>query len=201
MTRQELSLDGISFDFEPYGEVTIPLAGAYQSKNAALAITALELLREKGYKISNADIISGIAKVQWPGRFEVLGRNPVFILDGAHNPQAMEVTAESLQRHFGGRKIIFLMGVMADKDIDSMMSIIEPLAEMFFAVRPCYYRAMDAKTLAEKLKRTGVPVVAFDRLSDGVAAALNRSGKDGIVCALGSLYFSGEIREAYSLLC
>ena len=198
--RQERSLDGIKLTFAPYGEIKLPLAGAYQPKNAALAITVLELLREKGYKISDADIVSGIAEVRWPGRFEVLGKDPVFILDGAHNPQAMEVTAESLRSHFGERKIAFIIGVMADKDVDAMLSYIAPLAKAFFAVRPNYPRAMDPQTLAEKLSGFGAEVFPFDNLGKGVAEAVRSVGKDGIVCALGSLYFSGDIRAAYERL-
>ena len=198
ITQQEFSLDGIKFGFDPYGELTFPLAGVYQPKNAALAITALEILREKGYKISASDIIKGISGVRWPGRFEVLGRNPVFILDGAHNPEATEVTADSLRCHFGERKMNFIISVMADKDVDSMIGHIAPLAEAFYAVRPDYPRAMDKKTLAEKLSPYGAPVFAFDTIDEGVAEAIRRAGDEGIVCAIGSLYFSGDVRKAHS---
>ena len=197
IASQEVSLGGVRFSLEPYGELTLPLAGAYQPKNAALAITALELLSKKGYNISDSDIVNGIAQVYWPGRFEVLGQNPVFILDGAHNPEAFEVTAESLRRHFGERKIVFVIGVMADKDAGSMISHVAPLAAAFCAVRPDYPRAMDVNTLAAMLKRSGVPVSAHDTVEKGVAEALGRAGKDGIVCAIGSLYFSGDIRRAH----
>jgi len=175
----------------------LPLAGAYQPNNAALAITTLELLCEKGYVISENDIVSGLSSVKWPGRFEVLGRSPVFILDGAHNPHGVLAAADSLHRHFGGRKVVFVIGVMADKDIDSMIFHLAPLAESFIAVRPDYYRAMDAKELASRLSRSGVPVFAYDKVAEGVFEAIVRAGKAGIVCALGSLYFSADIRGAY----
>ena len=197
ISDMELSLAGARFEFKPYGRMMTPLAGSHQPKNAALAMTALEILREKGYKISDSDIIEGIAGVHWPGRFEILGQNPVFILDGAHNPEAMEATAESLRRHFRGRKIVFVMGVMADKDVDAMICHIAPLAQAFIAVRPDYPRAMDAKTLAGKLLLTGLPVSAFDDLAQGVAAAFRQAGESGVICALGSLYFSSDIRAAY----
>ncbi|MCL2408203.1 MAG: bifunctional folylpolyglutamate synthase/dihydrofolate synthase [Oscillospiraceae bacterium] len=197
ITAQEFTLGGVKLNITPYGEILLPLAGAYQPKNAMVAISALEILREKGWKISDEDIVVGLSKVRWPGRFEILGQDPVFILDGSHNPQGIEVTAESLKSHFGQKKIIFVVGVMADKDVESMMGLLAPLAESFIAVRPNYPRAMDVKTLAEKLKAFGVPVTAFDTLKDGVAEGIRRAGKDGVVCAIGSLYFSGDIREAY----
>ena len=199
ITNEEYALDGVRMRFEPYGYLMLPLTGAYQSKNAAVAITAIEVLRKKGYTISDDDIVAGIADVRWPGRFEVLGRAPVFILDGSHNPQGMEATADSLRLHFQERKIIFVVGVMADKDVDSMLSYIAPLAEMFIAVRPDNPRSMDVDTLAEKMKTYGVPISVRDIIYDGVAEAVDRAGERGIVCALGSLYFSGDIREAYAL--
>ena len=206
ITEQVNSLDGTMFVFEPYGEIYMPLAGAYQPKNAAVAITTLEVLREKGYKIKDEDIIDGLAAVSWPGRFELLGRDPVFILDGAHNPQGFETTAESLRRLFGERKVIFVVGVMADKDVGAMMGHIAPLAQEFIAVQPDYYRAMDVVMLSETLVKYGKPVTACKTVKDGVAEALTRAravnnmtqADHGIVCALGSLYFSAEIRAAYN---
>ena len=195
---QDFTLERVKFELKPYGELSLPLAGTYQPKNAAVAVTALEVLRKKGFRISDPDIKKGLEAVIWPGRFELLGRDPVFILDGTHNPQGVEATADSLRRHFGGEKITFVIGVMADKDVDSMIGLIAPMAESFFAVRPDYYRAMDINTLTEKLSRFGAPVLSFDSLRDGVAAAIGRAGESGVVCALGSLYFSGEVRAAYS---
>ena len=195
---EDFSLDGVRFKLKPYGELFLPLAGAYQPKNATLAITTLELLRDKGYIISDNDISRGISHVRWPGRFEVLGRNPVFILDGAHNPEAFVVTAASLLRHFGDKKIVFIIGVMADKDVDSMIGHIAPLAEEFIAVQPDHPRAMDAETLAGKLRAYDKPVAAYSAVTDGVAKAISHAGKDGVICAVGSLYFSGDIRTAHS---
>ena len=195
--HEEYSLDGVRINLDPYGEIAIPLIGAYQPKNVVVAITALELLSEKGYRIKSDDITAGLANVRWPGRFEILGRDPVFILDGAHNPQGIEATAGSLRRHFGERKIVFIVGVMADKDVDLMISYIAPQAQAFIAVRPDNPRAMGEKALAEKLAVYGIPVSARDTIRAGVAEAIGRAGKEGIVCALGSLYFSGEIRSAY----
>ena len=196
--NRQVSLDGIKFDFEPYGEILLPLHGTYQPYNAVLAVTALEILRGKGFKISDENIKAGLSSVKWPGRLEILGRKPVFILDGSHNPQGMEVTAESLKQHFKDQKIIFVTGVMADKDVDSMMKHIAPLAKIIITVTPDHPRAMNAKELAGKLKRFGVPVADFDKVSTGVAEALKIAGKEDVICAIGSLYFSTEIRAAFN---
>lgn len=196
ITQKRFSLDGAVFDFAPYGRIAIPLAGTYQPDNAAVAITALELLREKGYRINDVDIIKGLAMVRWPGRFEVLMRGPVFILDGAHNPQGAKAAADSLRSHFGERKVVFIIGVMEDKDIEAIMSHITPLAAALIAVRPDNPRAMDAGMLTGKLVSRGVPVFAHDSMTGAVTQAIGLAGKRGIICALGSLFMSADIRAA-----
>lgn len=192
-----IDLDACVFDFEPYHNIRLPLVGTYQPYNAALAITALELMREKGWKISDQNIIDGLNDVYWPGRFEVIDRSPVFVLDGAHNSHGIRATAASLTQHFKDQKLVFLLGVMADKDVDVMMDCIAPLAKSFVTVRPDNDRAMAAADLAKFLNdRYGKPATPRDTIDDGVALARELAGPDGVVVALGSLYFSGDIRKA-----
>jgi len=195
--KQDLTLDGINIIINPYDEFLFPLIGAYQPYNAALAVTALEILRDKGFTVSNDDIIRGLSSVKWAGRFEILGRNPIFILDGSHNPQGMEATAQSLRMYFGDKKITFIIGVMADKDVEAMMGHIAPIAKRLITVKPHNPRAMDSGELAERVKHFGVPTVNCGVAGKGVGEALHQSGCDDIICALGSLYFSTEIRTAY----
>lgn len=193
---KHFGLDTVIFDFIPYGEIRLPLVGTYQPKNAALAITALETLRQKGWEITDEDIVAGLSQVKWPGRFEVLLNQPVVILDGAHNPQGIAATADSLSRYFSDKKIVFLLGVMADKDIGSMIGFITPLAKAFVTVTPNNPRAMKAEQLKEILDVYGLPVTACATISEGVDEAVKQAGSQGVVCAMGSLYFSGDIREA-----
>jgi dihydrofolate synthase/folylpolyglutamate synthase len=189
-------LGGSVFDYDGIENIHLPLAGTYQPKNAALAITALRLLQDAGYKITDETIKSGLESVKWPGRFEVLRREPTVILDGAHNPHGIKATAESLEAILGGEKPIFLMGVMADKDVHSMTDIIAPLASAFVTVTPDNPRAMKAGELAQWLKKYGLPVTACDTVDEGMALAVKLAGAQGVVCALGSLYFSDDIRRA-----
>ena len=180
----------------PYGEIRLPLIGRYQMRNACTAITALEVLRQKGWRISDEEIRRGLAGVKWPGRFEVLRRRPVFLLDGSHNPHGMAATVESLRAYFPEGGIHFLVGVMADKDAAAMAAQLSPLAADFVAIRPDNSRAMDADTLAALLGRFGKPAAAAATIDDGVARVLAAAGRDGVACALGSLYFSADVREA-----
>ena len=191
-------ITGSSFDYKEYKQLKIQLTGTYQPNNAIVALTALEALRDKGYNISSEDIYTGFENTCWMGRFEILGKSPVFVLDGAHNPHGMKAAFESLNTLFPGKRIVFVVGAMADKDISTMFSIITPISDVFYTVTPENSRSMKADKLAELLCKLGANAVSFDnRFDEVVKAALEKAGKDGIVAALGSLYFSNDIRKAY----
>lgn len=195
---RSFGLDGAHFDFAPYQDLYLPLAGTYQLKNAAAAITVLELLGRKGWKITEDTIRLGLSQVRWPGRFEVLRRDPVFLLDGAHNAHGMAAAAESLRTLFPGRRAVFLLGLLADKDVSAMLDLLEPLE--VFTLRPASPRAMEAEALASLLAERGIPARACATAGEGVRSAVAAAGPDGVVCALGSLYLSGEIRRAVEAL-
>lgn len=198
ITNLVLGQNNISFDYGKYKNIKLSLAGTYQPKNAAVAITVIELLRQAGYSIKDESIYEGLKKVSWLGRFEILGEGPVFILDGAHNPHGMRGTVNSLVTRFPDRKIHFVVGAMADKDVTSMMEMLTELADTFYAVTPDNTRALKAEKLAELLQEMGARAFFFDSVEEGVKAAIKAAGKDGIIACLGSLYFSGEIRKAYN---
>ena len=170
---RRLDLEGAVFDFAPWENLTIPLAGAYQAENAALALTALEALRGRGWSIPEEALRRGLAAVRWPGRFEILGRAPAVLLDGAHNAHGMRAAVESLRTLFPGKRLTFLLGILADKDAGEMLDLLAPLAERGVEARPC--------ASAEA----------------GLEAALAAAERDGAVCALGSLYLCGEVRSAW----
>lgn len=193
------SLDALTFDFMPYVGLSCPLIGSYQTRNAAVAITAIELLRQKGYAISDAALYDGLKAVRWPARFEILARDPLFIADGGHNPQGIHAVMESIEAHFPNRKLVFLLGVMADKDVPHMIDQIGPHAKAFVTVTPHNPRAMDAKLLCEALIQLGCRAVAAESVPEGVRLACETAGKDGIVCALGSLYLLGDVRSALNV--
>ena len=193
------SLSALTFDCTPYGTLSCGLVGTYQAKNAAVAITALELLRQKGWNLSDQNLKDGLLLVRWPARFELLRRNPIFIADGGHNPQGIDAVVESLNQHFPNRKITFLIGIMADKDIPHMIGSLTPLAKEFITVTPDNPRALQADVLAGMLSERGLVAISRGSVSEGVKAAIERAGADGIVCALGSLYMLGDVRTALNV--
>ncbi|MBE6963538.1 MAG: bifunctional folylpolyglutamate synthase/dihydrofolate synthase [Ruminococcaceae bacterium] len=196
LQRVEVSLDGAVFDFAPYQGLCLPLTGLYQTRNAATALTALEVLAAKGWNIPEDAVHRGLANVRWPARFEVLGKEPLFLLDGAHNAHGVRAAAESLSVLLPDRKVVMILGVLADKDVEEMMDRLAPLAERAFVIRPDSPRAMSAQTLCAMLRVRGVEAQECVCAEQAVEQALNAAGSGGAVCALGSLYLSGAVREA-----
>ena len=186
-------LSGETFDWNGL-RLNVPLLGDYQLHNAATALTVLETLRARGWDISDEAIVRGLAKTRWPARFEVLGREPLFLLDGGHNPQCAEVVAENLTKYLGDEPLVILTGVLADKDYRAMMQSVLPHAKEFLCVTPDSPRALPAEQLADVLREMGAKAQSFEDIPSAVHEAL-RTGEP--VLAFGSLYMAGDIRKSY----
>ena len=194
------SLDAVEFDFDGLTDVHLPLIGSYQPRNAAVAITVLRVLREKGWNIPEKAIRQGLETVRWPGRFDVRRKDPLFIIDGGHNPQCIQALVKNIQDYLAGRPLTILTGVLADKDYNCMYRNVEPYAKEFITVTPGNPRALNAHDLAQYLSQFGKPVTACDAVADGVRLAVEHAGKDGVVLCYGSLYFIGEIEAGLQRL-
>ena len=193
------NLDAVTFDFDGLDGVHLPLIGSYQPRNAAVAITALRVLRAEGWNVPESAICTGLEQVSWPGRFELLRHKPAFLLDGSHNAHGMRATVQSLRDRFPGEKFVFLVSIMADKDVDEMLALLAPLARQFVTVAAHTPRAMPAEMLAEHIRAYGCTAEAAPSIEAGVARAVALGG-EGPVCALGTLYFSGDVRQAFAAL-
>ena len=196
LTQKHTSLYSLEFNYGEYKNVSIPLVGIYQFKNAALVLSAIEILKNKGRELSKAAVFAGMKNVKWQGRFEILLKKPLFISDGGHNPQGVLSAVESFKAHLPGKKAVFLLGMMADKDINAMLEPIIPIASSFIAVTPDNPRSMPATQLAEKLRKFGLRVAACSSVYDGVKEAISIAGNGGIVFSLGSLYLYREVLSA-----
>ena len=195
LVARSRNLDEQCFDFGEYENICLPLIGTYQLFNAAVALTAVDVLRDRGWKLDGENVKKGLKKTNWPSRFEIIKKNPIFIVDGAHNPHGILATAESLRKHFNNRKLVFLLGILVDKDAEDMLDVIVPLASEFVTLTPDSPRAISAEDLAEKIRNRGIKAKPCASIGEGVREAVRKAGKDGVVCSLGSLYLAGEIRE------
>jgi dihydrofolate synthase/folylpolyglutamate synthase len=180
-------------------ELRLPLLGSHQLKNAAVVLEAIDILREKGYKISADAVRSGLARVRWPARFELLRREPDFVVDGGHNEQCARAVAENLRRYFPDKRRILLLGIMADKDVDAFLDAVAPVADEFVCVRPNSPRSLSAADLGKKLERFAKPVKLCGSVDEGIDAALEKAGREGVACAVGSLYMAGDVRSHFGL--
>lgn len=193
-------LFGQVFDWESFKELKLPLLGEHQLDNAAVVLTAVEVLRAKGWAITEANIREGLRDVVWHGRFEIVRRDPLFIVDGGHNPQCIEALVKSVKTYLSGREITVMTGVLADKDFHCMYKDAAEFAKEFVTVTPGNPRALPADKLAEYLKGFGKPVTACRSVADGVRLAVEHTKKDGVVLCYGSLYMLGEVYAAVKLL-
>ncbi|MBQ9721868.1 MAG: 5-formyltetrahydrofolate cyclo-ligase [Oscillospiraceae bacterium] len=178
-------------------EYDLALLGRHQLRNAATVLETVAALRERGWNIPEEAIKAGLQNVRWPARLEVMNRQPLVILDGGHNPQCAEALADSLQRLLPDRKVVFLLGVLADKDYFGMIERLAPMAQEFLCLTPLSSRALQAGALAEYLTKRGAKAQAFPDVEGGIRAALNAAGEDGAVVVFGSLYLAGAVRGAF----
>ena len=138
----------------------------------------------------------GLRDVSWPGRFELLRKDPLFLVDGGHNPQCIEALADNIRDYLMGRPLTVLTGVLADKDYHCMYKNVAPYVSKFITVTPDSPRAMSAQDLKTYLSQFGKPITPCDTVRAGVDLAIREAGTEGVVLAYGSLYMVGEIRSA-----
>ena len=190
------SLDGQVFDCGPRKELFLPLLGDHQLHNAAVVLSVADTLIEGGWIITEENIRDGLRDTRWPGRFDIMSREPLFIIDGGHNPQCIEALVKNIQDYLAGKKLIVLTGVLADKDYADMYKPVMPYVEQFVCITPPSPRKLEAAELANYLEQAGARAFACPSIPDGVAAARSLAGKDGVVLCFGSLYSIGDIRNA-----
>lgn len=195
------------FSYGRFADLRTRLLGSYQPANAALAIETADALRGRGWPVDDDAVRQGIAEAVWPGRFEIVRAGegePTAVVDGGHNPQGARALVDSLNDVFPGRKPVFVIGVLEDKDYPAMLETVLPLGAAFVTVTPDNPRALPADKLARAIRWTGQdllgcsacvnPYVARD-MADALAKARELAGPEGLVCAFGSLYSVGALKE------
>lgn len=190
------TLEYQSFNWKNISDIRLTLLGDHQLKNVATVLTLAEVLREKGFGIPDTAVKSGLERVRWQGRFEVVSHAPTFIIDGGHNPQCIEELVNNVKKYITAKPLAVLTGVLADKDYEAMYSEMSRLADAFVTVTPPSPRALTAEKLAEYLTSLGATATPCKAIAEGVALAKEKAGEGGTVLAYGSLYSIGEIMSA-----
>lgn len=185
------------FNYKQYKNMEIALLGRHQFFNAAVVLEALDVLKEKGYKLNDKIIRTAFADTCWPARLSILSKKPLFILDGAHNSQCAKALAESLKTLLKRKKVIVITGVLKDKKYKEIIDYILPFASEFITIMPNSERALDNKKLAVYIKKQGKTATTAETVKEALLLALEKSKCKKPILAFGSLYLAGDISKEY----
>lgn len=176
-------------------DVEIKLIGDHQIKNSIVALNVIEYLNDiKITNISEENIRKGLLETKWPGRIEKISENPMFIIDGAHNEEGAKSLANSIDKYFENKNKILVIGMLEDKDIESVLDLLIPKFNKVITTTPDNPRAIDANKLKEKIERYNIEVTCEPNIKEAVDYALKISNKDDVIISAGSLYMIGNVR-------
>ena len=197
LNRGRFSYQGLR---QPLEKLAVQLAGRHQYKNAAVALAVIELLQERGFPVPEEAIREGLARVRWPGRLERVPQDPRVILDGAHNPDAAHSLAQVLKQDRPPGRRFLVMGIMADKDEEAILSTLLPLAQTVIFTRPRYFRAAKTADLARRAQPYHLEVLQEPEVAQALNRARSLAGPQDQVVVTGSLYTVGEALEYFEKL-
>ena len=219
-TARARTIDGQVFDYRARRHLRIQLLGNYQMENAMAVLDIIDCLQRRGWgipedaiqqgtsaarmhkdaqkpRISEDAIRAGLAQATWPGRFEVLSRDPLLIVDGAHNPNGVEALVDTIRAYFPDQKINFVMGVMKDKDYHTMLRLIAPYAARFITELPDAHRALRPEQLKSEIRAYfDGPVETADSVTAAVERAMEIAGDSRDTCCTGDDTVRSEIAIA-----
>lgn len=193
---QEAPIWGTTLQDAHYGPVHTTLGGIWQRENLSLALAVLKLLEESDYSITKEAVQSGIAKTIWHGRYEVLQTEPLFIIDGAHNPIAAKRLKQTIEKDFTNREIIYIIGVLADKEHEKMLRLLLPGAKAVFTVTPDSPRALDGESLAKEAQKYADNIWYVPDIGKAVKMAKETAKESDVILAVGSLSYLKEVKKA-----
>ena len=201
-SKAEQKLMDAYIEVDKYGgwlptRLDIPLLGNHQVENAATAYAALQVFRETGVELSEAAIQNGFAKVRWPGRFEVLRREPPIVVDSAHNRDSAQKLRLTLADYFPSRPVVLIFGASEDKDIQGMLAELSPGVHQVIATKAIHPRAMEPENIVEMVHRCGRPCKAVPQVPDALDMALKYAGTEYLTLAAGSIFLAAETRQAW----
>ncbi|WP_173916003.1 folylpolyglutamate synthase/dihydrofolate synthase family protein [Halobacillus sp. Marseille-Q1614] len=175
--------------------MTSPLKGLHQVNNASLALAAAELLIDQGFLIQRTFYPEGIGSTFWPARFETIKREPVVIIDGAHNEEGTEALANTLKQHYNGRTIYLLYAALADKPAGKMLNQLKPVVKEAWVTQFDFPRVLPAKELGDQSPIE--PTYVESNCQAAVERILKKMSKEDVLVISGSLYFISEIRKNF----
>lgn len=187
------SVKGIHLRFQEQ-ELSLPLIGAHQVKNAAAALAAIAALRDGGVVVPDKAVTQGFSNAFIPARLELMNENPLVLLDGAHNPGGMKALSGAVKTYCKGKNTVCIIGMLRDKDSVTSLSYIKGLFSIIIALSPDNPRAMSAEEFAQEARAYFDMVIPMHNKEHAVKRAFELAGEDGAVVVCGSLYLAAELR-------
>jgi len=178
--------------------VTIPLLGDYQLENTATAVAALEVLVSRGFDISSQDIAQGLAKVKWPGRFQILQHSPIVLVDGAHNVASIKRLVENVKAYFSYKRALLIFGVSCDKDIPGIVRELVSLSPQVIVTHTSHPRAASPSVIATEFVKMGVNSKITENIPQALFQALSLASEQDLICVTGSLFVVAEALDYFS---
>lgn len=175
--------------------IKLHLLGSHQLLNCATAVTALETLNTLGFKVTREHIIAAMEKVVWKGRLEVMKKKPLVVIDGAHNIDGIKKLKESVGTYFHYKNMVLILGILADKEVHSMVKELVPLADKVITVTPHSDRAQLSKELEKVVSEHTSQCESIENYEEAYNRALSLAGDDTLILISGSLYMIGDMRK------
>ncbi len=186
---QSFQLKGMNHDYF----IKIPLPGEHQVENAAVAVAAIEALGDK--KMTPESITAGLAKLHWPGRLQILRREPRVVVDGAHNAYSMKRLGEALRVYFKYDRLTLVLGFGGDKDVTGMVAEAAKMADDIILVASRHPKAVKTPALVEEFQKHGMTPRVAENVAAAVKLALAGAGKNDLIVAAGSVFVIAEVME------
>lgn len=178
-----------------YENIELSLLGTHQIINAATAVTVIEVLKKKGFTINKEAVAQGLTKAKWPARLEIIQEKPMVLLDGAHNLDGAICLRKSLENIFQYKRLILVIGMLADKEREKVLAQLVPLTEIIIVTKPNNPRSGEWQQMAEEAKKYVPQVYLEEEIKAAVEFAKNIAEEDDLICITGSLYMVAEARE------
>jgi dihydrofolate synthase/folylpolyglutamate synthase len=188
LNLQTLAVKGKTGNYD----LTIPLLGDHQLENAATALAALEALVYLGAKISTKDIVQGFSQVNWPGRLQILSREPMVVVDGAHNDYSMGKLVEAIKKLLHYNRCFVIFGTSCDKDIPGMARELKSLADTIIITSSSHPRAASTSTLTQEFTKLDMKIEVTESVSKALSKALATAQKTDLILVTGSLFVVAE---------
>lgn len=181
-----------------YSDVEISMVGRHQAENLKTALATLEILRKSGaVKLDREALYEGLKRARQPGRFEVISEDPLVIIDGAHNEAGAQALQETMAQHFAGKKILLVAGILADKEIDSIVKFLTKITDHIIVTEPDNPRKLAAEKLAEHVAEFGAAAEAVPDVEAAVHRAKELADDYDVILFAGSLYLIGDVRRLW----